>query len=200
MRPKTQCSKCINIRIQIRVGRRPPYLCKSVHPRNVCSAAQVLHLEPVQKLESFNIVYQDEHLVCIEKPSGFHVHQPEDGFPIPQEENAMKILKRQLGGTYLYPVHRLDRPTSGVVVYCTTREAASGFGLANRERRVNKTYIAMCRGHADTTGIVDQPLDGAACSTSYETLGTAEVMLPVGKYPMARLSLLKVMLMLMGSG
>ena len=48
-------------------------------------------------------------LIC----AGFHVHQPEDGFPIPREENAMMLLKRQLGGMYLYPVHRLDRPTSG---------------------------------------------------------------------------------------
>ncbi len=107
----------------------------------------------------FTILYRDEHLVCIEKPSGevgtlssqpciachspclpcdtclateassaappplpgFHVHPPEDGFPIPRSENAMQLLKRQLGGTWLYPVHRLDRPTSGLVVYCTSR-------------------------------------------------------------------------------
>ena len=57
----------------------------------------------------------------VELAPGFHVHPPEDGFPIPASENTMRLLKQQLGGTYLYPVHRLDRPTSGVVVFCTTR-------------------------------------------------------------------------------
>ena len=107
------------------------------------SAADQVESAPrtFRKNKDFNILYSDDHLVAIDKPTGItvllwnycsawlhaptypnnqfytdtglHVHQPEDGFPIPLEENAMKLLKRQLGGTYLYPIHRLDRPTSG---------------------------------------------------------------------------------------
>ena len=123
------------------------------------------------------------------------------------------LLKRQLGGTYLYPVHRLDRPTSGVLVFGKTREAAQGFGVLARERRVAKVYIAMVRGHADPagavlnlpvhhgasqsvfptlSGVVDNDLDGAACSTSYETQAQCTIPLPVSKFDSARLSLLRV--------
>ena len=78
------------------------------------------------------------------------------------------LLKRQLGGTYLYPVHRLDRPTSGVLVFGKTREAAQGFGILARERRVSKVYIAMVRGHADPSGellILGMIADWIFCET-----------------------------------
>ena len=52
----------------------------------------------------------------IESLSGTFAHRPEDGSRIPLEENCMHCLKKQLGGRYLYPVHRLDRATSGVLV------------------------------------------------------------------------------------
>lgn len=141
---------------------------------------------------TFEILYQDEHLVAIDKPSGLYVHPPEDGYHIPDEENTLVLLKRQLGGRYLYPLHRLDRPTSGVLLFGLTREAASGFGAASRERRINKTYVCMCRGYAEDSGAVHQPLDGVECTTLYENLGTMEVPLPIGAFPTARYSLLKV--------
>ncbi|KAG1657791.1 hypothetical protein FOA52_008181 [Chlamydomonas sp. UWO 241] len=144
-------------------------------------------------LPNLQIIYRDEHIVAIEKPSGYFVHPPEDGFPFPQAENLMRILRRQLGGdTWIYPVHRLDRPTAGVLVYCLTKEAASGWGRASRERRIDKTYVAMVRGLATPYGIVDKEVDGATAISLYETLATVELPVPVGKYPVARYSLLKV--------
>lgn len=62
------------------------------------------------------------------------------------------LLKRQLGGKYLYPVHRLDRATSGVVVYALSAEAAAAFGAGMRARRVQKVYYALVRGYTDTCG------------------------------------------------
>ena len=140
----------------------------------------------------FKVLYQDEHLVAIEKPSGYHVHPPEDGWPVTEGENAMKLLRAQLGGTYLYPIHRIDRPTSGVVIYGLSKEAASGFGELNRERRISKKYMAMTRGWADDEGLVDEPLDGAACTTSYKTLARAEIPHPMSGFSSARLSLLSL--------
>jgi tRNA pseudouridine65 synthase len=141
---------------------------------------------------TFKVLYQDEHLIAIEKPSGFHVHPPEDGWPVAEGENAMRLLKQQLGGAYLWPVHRLDRPTSGVVIYGLSKEAASGFGELNRERRVVKEYMAVTRGWADDKGVVDEELDGAACTTSYKTLARAELPHPMSGFPTARLSLLSI--------
>lgn len=61
-------------------------------------------------------------LLCL--AAGFFVHPLEDGYPIPASENCLRLLKEQLGGTYLYPVHRLDRATSGVVLYALSSAAA----------------------------------------------------------------------------
>lgn len=62
------------------------------------------------------------------------------------------LLKNQLGGQWLWPVHRLDRATSGVTVYCKSEAAASRFGEQMRARRVRKSYLALVRGFTDTYG------------------------------------------------
>mmetsp|Transcript_4935 Transcript_4935/g.10615 ORF Transcript_4935/g.10615 Transcript_4935/m.10615 type:complete len:390 (+) Transcript_4935:23-1192(+) len=174
---------------------QPCSLLKSSVHRRISAASVATYEVTAQDTSSkplFEVLYQDEHIVAIDKPAGYYVHPPEDGYPCPINENAMYLLKQQLGGAYLYPAHRLDRATSGVVVYCLSREAASGMGAAARERRVDKTYFAVCRGYTDTAGVIELPMDNVACSTSYETLARVKLPLQVGKFRTARYSLLKL--------
>lgn len=75
-----------------------------------------------------------------------HVHPPEDvRHRIRDEDNCLKVLRRQTG-KYLYPVHRLDRPTSGVLLFALDPVTAGHLCRQFEERRIKKTYVAMVRG------------------------------------------------------
>lgn len=108
----------------------------------------------------------------------------------------MRRLRDQLGRR-VYPVHRLDRPTSGVLLFGLSSMAASELCAAFRARRVEKIYTALVRGFVAAEGLFDSPLE-----SKDSTLGTAltayrrlnRVCLPhrVGRYATARYSLVTV--------
>ncbi|MCK5854313.1 MAG: pseudouridylate synthase, partial [Sulfurovaceae bacterium] len=89
------------------------------------------------------ILYQDEHLVIINKPSGLLVHKS----PIDKHETkfALQMIRDQIG-KYVYPVHRLDKPTSGVLIFALSPEVAKLIGEAFRENEIKKEYMAVVRG------------------------------------------------------
>jgi tRNA pseudouridine65 synthase len=89
------------------------------------------------------ILYQDEHIVAINKPSGLLVHRSE----IDKRETLFALqLTRDLVGQHVYPVHRLDRPTSGVLLFALSSEVASLLSTMFAQHDVQKTYLAMVRG------------------------------------------------------
>ena len=97
-------------------------------------------------MKQLRILYQDEQILAVQKPSGMHVHPPEDPrHRIRDEDNCLKVLRRQTD-RYLYPVHRLDRPTSGVLLFGLDPESASHLCRQFEERTVKKTYVAIVRG------------------------------------------------------
>lgn len=124
------------------------------------------------------ILHQDERLVAIDKPSGFHVHPPEDTrHRIPRHLNCLHLLRKQIG-SYLYPVHRLDGATSGVLLFALDREAAAHVQVQFRERQVTKHYVALVRGWLDDRGAIDSPLSGAESLTEYSCLARVRLRLP----------------------
>ena len=102
------------------------------------------------------ILYRDEFIVVVNKPSGLLVHKS----MIDKHERfyAMKILRDQLGGKWVYPLHRLDKPTSGVLVFALSSEYAKEFSKAFVCHDLKKSYIAVVRGYTDLVGVVDHPL------------------------------------------
>lgn len=102
-----------------------------------------------------DILYQDEHLVVINKPSGLLVHRTQ--LASQETDAVVQRLNAQLG-KWVYPVHRLDRGTSGALVltFCATtaRHLSEQFSQAH----VDKSYLCLVRGHPDDTGTIDQPL------------------------------------------
>ncbi|MFZ9595510.1 MAG: pseudouridine synthase [Bdellovibrionia bacterium] len=108
---------------------------------------------------SLRILYQDASLVAVDKPEGFHVHPPEDQqHQIPRSQNCLFILRKQLQA-YLYPVHRLDRATSGVLLFALKPEVARSISEMFQRNEIKKTYYALVRGHvAPGKKIVDHPL------------------------------------------
>jgi tRNA pseudouridine65 synthase len=101
------------------------------------------------------LIYRDEHLVAINKPSGLLVHRS----PIDRHETrfALQQVRDQLGQR-VYPVHRLDKPTSGVLLFGLSPEIARELSAQFADRSVGKEYLAVLRGHCPEAGCVDHPL------------------------------------------
>lgn len=143
---------------------------------------------------TLQILYQDEFYVAVDKPSGLLVHPS----PLaPDEPSALRQLRDKLG-RWVYPVHRLDRPTSGVLLFALSPEAAARLCLAFRSRIVDKSYLAVVRGVAADHGVVDSPIteepgaEPQTALTEYRRLAEAELSVPVGRYATARYSLVDV--------
>jgi len=152
-----------------------------------------------------DILYKDEYLVVVNKPSGLLVHKS----PIDKRETqfALQIVRDQIG-QYVYPVHRLDKPTSGVLIFALTSEVAKLLSEEFREGRVKKEYMAVVRGYTEYDGLIDYDLkvildkkadrdrsnnkEPQSAQTYYEQLKTVELPYPVSRYPVARYSLVKL--------
>ena len=151
------------------------------------------------------ILYQDEYLVAINKPSGLLVHKS----PIDKHETqfALQLVRDQIG-QYVYPIHRLDKPTSGVLLFALNAQMAQTMSLLFRSSKVHKEYIAVVRGFTEDESLIDYPLkqmldtkeqkkkgitkEVQEAQTAYERLATVELPFPVSRYPVARYSLVKL--------
>jgi tRNA pseudouridine65 synthase len=137
------------------------------------------------------ILFQDDHYVAIDKPAGLLVHRS----PISRDKVfALQTLRDQLGRR-VYPVHRLDRATSGVLVFGLSAEDARRLAERFASRQVDKEYLAVARGWVDAVGLIDHPVaDGDAAPqparTRYRRLATIELPIAVDRYPSTRYSLI----------
>ncbi|GEO06668.1 tRNA pseudouridine(65) synthase TruC [Adhaeribacter aerolatus] len=144
------------------------------------------------------IIYDDAQYVAINKPNGLLVHRTR--IAEEKKEFALQLLRDQLGYR-LHPLHRLDRGTSGVLLFAKTPEAAAPLVQAFTERQPDKTYFAIVRGYAPEAGTIDSPIrpdkdhqhkPAQDAVTHYTRLATVELPIPVGRYQTARYSLVKI--------
>ncbi len=104
------------------------------------------------------IVKETPSWVLVDKPAGFHTHPPEDkNLRIAARWNALGILERQLG-INLFPMHRLDRATSGLLLFSKDRSLNSAIQEQFAERTVGKSYFALVRGTFIGDCVLDQAL------------------------------------------
>ncbi len=151
------------------------------------------------------ILFQDDDLVAIDKPSGLLVHR--SWIAREATEFALQRVRDQIGQR-VYPVHRLDRPTSGILLFAKHPDAARQMTELFSTRAVSKTYHAVVRGYLGD-GVVDYPLkeeldkiadaqadtDKAAqeAVTNYRCLDQIELPFAVSKrYPTSRYSLMEL--------
>lgn len=144
------------------------------------------------------LLFDDPHCVVVHKPAGLLVHRSHLD-PSAQEFLLQKV--RDLVGSYVYPVHRLDRPTAGCVLFAKDKDSAKSLGLAFDERRVRKVYLAVVRGFAEDEGQITHALKekndrgqkvAKSAHTDYKKLQQIELPHAVGPYQTARYSLLRV--------
>lgn len=105
--------------------------------------------------EKLDILYQDDYLVAIDKPAGLLVHR--SWLAREAREFAMQMLRDQLG-RHVYPVHRLDRPTSGILLFALDPDSAHRMNQLFADRKVSKLYHAVVRGYVAEHGQINYPL------------------------------------------
>ncbi|SHI10868.1 tRNA pseudouridine(65) synthase TruC [Ferrimonas marina] len=152
------------------------------------------------------ILYEDEHLVAVHKPSGLLVHR--SWLDRHETQFAMQMT-RDAVGCHVFPVHRLDRPTSGVLLFAKSSEVARTLSAQLEAHQVEKHYLALVRGYLNQSGSLDYPLkeeldkiadkhadpDKAPqeAVTDYRPLRQVELPIPVSRYPSARYTLMHLM-------
>jgi tRNA pseudouridine65 synthase len=148
------------------------------------------------------ILYQDEHLVAIHKPPGLLVHRT--GLDAGETRFALQMLRDQLG-QMVWPAHRLDKGTSGVLLFALSAEAARAVGMQFDAGTVRKTYRAMVRGWPQSEGVIDHPLrrmdgfggmgsvsEAQEARTRYTRLTRYELPLPDREFTNMRCALLEL--------
>ena len=139
------------------------------------------------------IVYQDEHLIAINKPHGLLVHRSK--IANDATEFALQLLRDQIG-RHVNPAHRIDRKTGGLLLFAFDKEVEVAMQKQFQEGLVSKKYLAVLRGYAPDHLDIDYPLakeNGTMqeAFTSFKTLQHTEIEIAFGKHPTSRYSLVE---------
>lgn len=153
--------------------------------------------------EVLEILHRDEFLIAIHKPSGLLVHRTALDFF--ETRFALQILRDQIGSR-VYPVHRLDKGTSGVLLFALDPDTGRALSTQFERQEVAKRYLAVVRGHPPESGEIDHALSKRLeeselrdsrtenkpqeAVTRYRRLATAELPYRVDRYPSSRYALL----------
>lgn len=140
-----------------------------------------------------DIIYHDKHLVAINKPHGLLVHRSSIANDV--TEFALQILRDQLN-RHVFPAHRLDRKTGGVLLFALDKETEKLMQTQFMDNKVSKKYLAIVRGHTPDEQDIDYPLrkeNGTLqdAFTHYKTLARTELDVPLGNHPTSRYSLVQ---------
>ncbi|ENM3764081.1 tRNA pseudouridine(65) synthase TruC [Vibrio cholerae] len=151
------------------------------------------------------IVYQDEYLVAVNKPAGMLVHR--SWLDKHETEFVMQTLRDQIG-QHVFPLHRLDRPTSGVLVFALSSQIASDVMPMFANHEMEKTYHAIVRGWIEEADVLDYPLkedldkiadkfakqdkEAQSAVTAYRPLAKVELPISTGKFATTRYCLMEM--------
>lgn len=152
--------------------------------------------------EALEILYQDDYYIAVHKPAGLLVHRS----PIDKRERrfCLQLLRDQIR-QLVYPCHRLDKPTSGVLLFALDKESLRLASSQFQAKTTRKTYHAVVRGWTGEEGVIDHPLlykeeggtlrgggEPQEARTAYRSLRRFEIDQPVGPFPTARYSELEL--------
>ncbi len=137
------------------------------------------------------ILYRDDRMMAINKPPGLLVHPTRLAADV--SESAMQLLRDQIG-QWVYPVHRIDRKTSGVLLFALDKEMQTTLSSLFKESSILKKYIAIVRGYTEDEGEINYALKNLEGKTQeaisyYHTLKKSEIPLAHGKHESSRYSL-----------
>ena len=158
----------------------------------------------VQPIADLEIIYRDEQLIAINKPSGLLVHR--SWLDSHATEFAVQKLRDQIG-LHVYPVHRLDRPTSGVLLFLLDKQYATDLMQQFAEQKTEKRYLAVVRGHIGEGNLdyalkkkldkiadkhANQEQEAQEAVTYYKGIKFCELPIAVRPYAQSRYSLVEL--------
>ena len=157
------------------------------------------------KEQKLNLIYEDDHFVAINKPSGLLMHP--SLIDKHEKQTALTLLQNELGKK-VYIVHRLDKPTAGITLFALSAEAANKAADIFERRDVNKTYLAIVRGYPKQQDCIYTPLSEVPdkilskrkknptqrkpAVTAFRRITTTEIPVFISRHPTSRYSLLEV--------
>jgi len=143
------------------------------------------------------ILFEDDYIVCASKPNNVVVHHAHHSRNVADEASLLQLLQEQCGEK-MYPIHRLDRKTSGIILLAKKSEYVAKFQELFMNNQIQKTYYGIVRGHAPETKIIDSPVKGRDANVHKEaethlaTAKTVTINIPVKPYDTSRYSLVKL--------
>ncbi|MEA1989741.1 MAG: pseudouridine synthase [Pseudomonadota bacterium] len=162
-------------------------------------------MQTLLQLENLSVVYQDKYMVAIHKPAGLLVHKS----PIDKHETQFAVqITQEIIGQKVFPIHRLDKATSGLLLFALDPTTARNLSDQFMIHTVQKTYQAICRGWVDESGYIEhalkykrdkiaekmkrEQLEPQSAETAYKTLSTTSIEHTIGRYEQQRYSLLEL--------
>jgi tRNA pseudouridine65 synthase len=149
------------------------------------------------------LLFRDDRIAVFNKPSGLLMHR---SFIDRRETRFALQSARNLLGQRVYPVHRLDKPTSGVLLFALNPADAATLTEVFTAGGISKRYLAVVRGTTPLQGEIDHPLledqdrcdpyhqegkEAQSAVTTYRRLASTELPFAVSRYPTSRYSLVE---------
>ena len=146
---------------------------------------------------SLEIIYQDNYCLLVTKPNNVLVHHAHHSRNKIDEKSLMQLIENQLGTRY-FPIHRLDRKTSGIILLASKKEYVSTFQALFTNKEIKKIYYGVVRGYSQDNRIIDSPVKGRdalvykEAESHLKCLDKIELNIPVKPYDSSRYSLVEL--------
>lgn len=141
------------------------------------------------------ICYEDTSILAVNKPNNILVHHSSMANNKTDELSLVQLLYNQIN-QHCFPIHRLDRKTSGIVLFAKKKEDVAKWQHLFITNNIQKEYYGIVRGYAPLKGVIDSPVKGRdakihkSALTNYKRLATKELDIPVEPFDTSRYSLL----------
>lgn len=143
------------------------------------------------------VIYEDDYILCVSKPNDMVVHHAYHSRNVIDEASLLQVLDKQFGCKF-YPIHRLDRRTSGIILLAKETKYVAKFQALFTNDEIQKTYYGIVRGYSPETKIIDSPVKGRDskvyknAETHLQTIQQVTLDIPVKPYNTSRYSLVKL--------
>ena len=146
---------------------------------------------------SLEIIHQDSYCLLVTKPNNVLVHHAHHSRNKIDEKSLMQLIEDQFGTRY-FPIHRLDRKTSGIILLASKKEYVSTFQALFTNKEIKKIYYGVVRGYSKENRIIDSPVKGRdalvykEAESHLKCLDKIELNIPVKPYDSSRYSLVEL--------
>ena len=147
---------------------------------------------------SLEIIYQDSYCLLVTKPNNVLVHHAHHSRNKIDEKSLLQLIEDQFGIKY-YPIHRLDRKTSGIILLASKRSYVASFQSLFTNNQIQKIYFGVVRGFSQEFKIIDSPVKGRdtdvykEAETHIKLLDKITLDIPVKPYDTSRYSLVELL-------